>query len=257
MPGQGPAAILVTTSATFAMRAMSLAGSLIRLNFWLLGWPVSILLCLLAGRTRTTGLLWGMVAASLVYRVVTPKVGVGGTGPIYFFEVVPLLCVLTADGALRLARGFPRQMLSAGSLAALLLASTIVSVTLFLPSRLADLRRMGAAQNLVTDMIRERGIGHALVFHEGIVPWWMRQSWAYYPRINSPALDDDVLFVLLQRSAGLQENVEFWKRRYPDRGAWYFGYSEGGPMLVPLESVVRGVARQRPATPAGSVPVPR
>jgi hypothetical protein len=108
---------------------------------------------------------------------------------------------------------------------------------------------MGAAQNLVGDLIRDRGVGNALVFHESVVPGWTRLSWAYYPRINSPALDDDVLFVLLQRAHGLQENVEFWKRRYPARSAWYFGYFEGQPMLVPLESFVGGMAGA-PAPPS-------
>jgi hypothetical protein len=242
VPGRGPEAILITTSATFAMRAMSLVGSLIRLNFWLFGWPVSLLLCLLAARTRSTALLGGMVVASLAYRLLTPKVGVGGTGPIYFFEVVPLLCVLTASGALRIVRSAPRRGASVGSLAAFFLAATVVSVTLFLPSRLADLRRTGAAQAIVDDVIRDMGVGHALVFHESVVPWWTRLSWAYSPRINAPNLDDDVLFVLLQRDQGLQENIEFWKRRYPDRSAWYFGYFEGRPMLVPLERFVHGVA---------------
>jgi hypothetical protein len=252
VPGRGPEAILLTTSATFAMRAMSLVGSLVRLNFWLFGWPVSLLLCLLASRTRSTALLGGMVVASLAYRLLTPKVGVGGAGPLYFFEVVPLLCVITADGALRVVRTVPRPGVSLGSLAALLLAATIVSVTLFLPSRLADLRSMGAAQNVVDDLIRDRGVGQALVFHESVVPWWGRLSWAYYPRVNAPGLDDEVLFVLLQRDHGLQENVEFWKRRYPDRSAWYFGYFEGRPMLVPLESFVQGAAGAAARAPAGS-----
>jgi hypothetical protein len=252
VPGRGPEAILLTTSATFAMRAMSLVGSLVRLNFWLFGWPVSLLLCLLASRTRSTALLGGMVVASLAYRLLTPKVGVGGAGPLYFFEVVPLLCVITADGALRVVRTVPRPGVSLGSLAALLVAATIVSVTLFLPSRLADLRSMGAAQNVVDDLIRDRGVGQALVFHESVVPWWGRLSWAYYPRVNAPGLDDEVLFVLLQRDHGLQENVEFWKRRYPDRSAWYFGYFEGRPMLVPLESFVQGAAGAAARAPAGS-----
>ena len=251
VPGRGPEAILITTSATFAMRAMSLVGSLIRLNFWLFGWPVSLLLCLLAARTRSTALLGGMVVASLAYRLLTPKVGVGGAGPIYFFEVVPLLCVLTASGALRIVRPGLRPGVSVGSLAAFLLAATVVSVTLFLPSRVADLRRMGAAQGIVDDVIRDMGVGHALVFHESVVPWWTRLSWAYFPRINAPDLDDDVLFLLLQRDHGLQENVEFWKRRYPDRSAWYFGYFEGRPMLVPLEQFVHGAAGPAAPLPSG------
>jgi hypothetical protein len=72
-----------------------------------------------------------------------------------------------------------------------------------------------------------------------VVPWWTRLSWAYYPRCNSPDLDDDVLYVLLQRSSGLQENLAFWRRRYPSRSAWYFGYLSNGPSLLPLDEYVR------------------
>ena len=97
-PGAGPGGILMTTSATAGMRAMSLVGSLIRLNFWLLGWPLSLVLCLFAPRSRRAVLLWAMVAGALVYRLLTPKVGVGGAGPIYFFEVAVPLCVLAAAG---------------------------------------------------------------------------------------------------------------------------------------------------------------
>ena len=68
---------------------------------------------------------------------------------------------------------------------------------------------------------------------------------------------DDVLFVLLQRANGLEENVAFWKRRYPDRSAWYFGYFDGGPMLVPLERLVHGAAPGALVTPAGSRAVSR
>jgi hypothetical protein len=243
VPGSGPRAILATTSATFAMRVMSVVGSVVRLNFWLFGWPLSLPLCLAAGWSLRTALLWGMVAASIAYRVLTPKVGVGGAGPLYFFEITALLCVLAAHGALRLTRPAPdRRSVSSASMAALLVAATIVSASAFLPSRLADLRRMGTAQGLPEAMIRERGISRALVFHEGVVPWWTRLSWAYYPRCNSPDLDDDVLYVLLQRSSGLQQNIDFWKRRFPSRSAWYFAYVQGGPALVPLDEYVRASA---------------
>jgi hypothetical protein len=240
LPGQGPGSILALTHATFAMRAMSMVGSLIRLNFWLFGWPISLLLCLAAPWSRKAALLWGMVLVSVVYRLLTPKVGVGGAGPVYFFEITAPLCVLGADGALALTRGAAgRRWLSPASMAALLAALTLVSASMFLPSRLADLRSMGLAQNLPEALIRTRGLTRALVFHEGVVPWWTRLSWAYYPRCNSPALDDDVLYVLLQRSHGLQDNLEFWKRRYPSRTAWYFGYLQDGPALLPLEDYVR------------------
>lgn len=246
-PGRGAEAIFLTTLATPAVRAMSVVGTLIRLNFWLFGWPCSLIFVAFARPLRPTYLLWGLVAAEAAYRVITPKVGVGGAGPLYVFEVVPLLCVLSADGAARLARSGRGLLGSPAAVSALTIAGTVVSLTVFLPSRLADLGRMGAAQNEVERLLQRQEVASALVFHEGVVPWWTLRSWAYYPRVNAPALDDDVLFVLLQRRNGLGENVEFWKRRYPGRSAWYFGYVHGQPRLVPLEAFVESELR----TPSG------
>ena len=238
--GEGLGGLRDLVGGDLAHVAMSVFAALFRLDVWLFGWPVSLLLLAFARRTGPWALLWWMVAAELVYRLVAPKAGVGGTGPVYVFEAIPLLCVLAAEGAVQLARG-PRGLGSGagGPAAALLVAGTLVGVTLFLPGRLGDLGRMGQAQRALPDLIERRGLHRALVFHEGVVPPW---------RCNSPALDDDVLFVRFQRpAAGLEDNLEFWRRRYPQRSAWYFGWPPGGePFLVPLESFVRSEPRPAP-----------
>jgi hypothetical protein len=122
---------------------------------------------------------------------------------------------------------------------------------MFVPSRLADLRRMAGAQLLLPRMLAERGITNALVFHDGIVPPWTGLSWAYYPPCNPPTLHDDdgggdggVLYLRLwhQPAAG----YELWRRRFPRRSAWWFGYRDGRPALVDFESYVR----DPPAPPA-------
>jgi hypothetical protein len=233
-PEGGAAAILLLTVATPAMRAMSVIGSLIRWDIWLFGWPLSFLFCWAARFSGPGGLMWGLVGAEMAYRLVSPKVGVGGAGPVYLYEAVPVLCVLSADGALRLARGLRGWRLSPRTTAAVVLAGTIVSVSAFLPSRLMDLRRMGAAQNLVHALLRERGIHNALVFHQGVAPWWTRLSWAYYPPCNSPGLDDDVLFLMLPPDLPPAAALDFQRRRYPSRSAWFFGYADAGPFLRPL-----------------------
>jgi hypothetical protein len=85
---EGPGVAALTLGAP-GQRAMSLVGSAIRANFWLFGWPLSLGLCLFARGGRRVALLWGIVAAELCYRLISPKVGVGGTGPIYLYEAVP------------------------------------------------------------------------------------------------------------------------------------------------------------------------
>jgi hypothetical protein len=244
LEGGASGLLTIFRSHTVASTAMSVISSVVRLNVWLFGWPLSLVLCPWARRKGPWALVWAMVGAGVAYRLVAPKAGVGITGPQYLFEVVPLLCLLSADGARRLAERaytWGSWRLDAPRVASGLMAATAVSVTLFLPSRLADLGRAGRAQNVVERLVRQRGLSQALVLHDGVVPPSTALSWAYFPRCNSPRLDDDVLFVRVQHPGGdLRPNVEFWKRRYPTRSAWYFGWSPSGPFLTELEPFLAG-----------------
>jgi hypothetical protein len=108
---------------------------------------------------------------------------------------------------------------------------------MFLPVVLGNASRMAAAQLVLPRMVREAGLRHALVFQQFAVPPWLGLSWAYFPRVNSPRLDDDILYVhpLLGSRERAERNLEFWRRRYPDRSAWFFGYEGTVPRLVPLD----------------------
>ena len=172
-----------------AARAMSVAAALVRESFWLFGWPLSLVPCLFAGRVPRPWLSWGVLGAELAYRLAAPKAGVGGAGPLYLFEAVPVLCLLAALGIVRLGRGeaAPRVPALRTGLTPALLALTVVSLAMFVPPKLQDLRRMGAAQLEVGRHLRARGIAGAVVFHEGVVPPWTGLSWAYFPRHNAPA----------------------------------------------------------------------
>jgi len=228
-----------------ASASASVFAGVFRENVWLLGWPLSLLPCLFARRTRATALLWGVVGVALAYRVLVPKAGVSPTGPVYFSEAVPVQCLLAGDGLRRIAAGeigFGAMLDVRGArhrtaVAALVIAALVIGLTLFTTARVADLGQMAAGQEVVWRLVRERGIHHALVFHRGVVPPWTRLSWAYFPRCNSPALDDDVLFVrLLDGAASDDPNRRFWRERHGDRSAFVFEWRPGQPAsLVPLE----------------------
>lgn len=263
-PAEGGTGILRHLGGGFAIQAMGLAGHLLRQNLWLFGWPISLAFCAFARRTPRVYLLWAMIGAAWLYRLTAPKQGVGVTGPLYLFEVAPLLCLLTADGMVQLATS--RRLAGAGlvsgrRLAAVCVAGILVSLSMFLPVKLANLGRTAEAQRVLPTMIDEIGITNGLVFHNLAVPPRLGLSWAYFPRFNSPQMDDDVLFVMLQRdAAGLEKNLEFWKRRFPDRTAWYFGYFSWEPTLIPLEAYVhQESARADPSarrSPPGPIPGP-
>lgn len=254
--GEGAPGLLRAVGGDLASTALSVVGSILRLNVWLLGWPFSLAFCLVPFRDPRIRVLWGMVAAEGAYRLASPKVGIGGVGPLYLFEVVPILLLLSGAGLAWVARGGLRvsgPALGPSSLAAVVLAGVVTSAAMFVPSRLADLRRMAGAQLLLPRMLAERGVTNALVFHDGIVPPWTGLSWAYYPPCNPPELregegDDGILYLRLwnQPAAG----YELWHRRFPGRSAWWFGYRDGRPALVDFESYVRSPpARPGPVRP--------
>jgi len=225
-----------------SMWGLSLASAAVRLNFWLLGFPLSLIFCIFARCRPVTVLLWSMVGAEFGYRLLAPKAGVGTTGPIYLFEVAPLLCLLSADGVARLVAAREASagpILRTQTVAALLVSGAVMNATLFTPFKVADAERSGRAQQMVFREIEKRGIKNALIFHVGTVPYFTGLSWAYYPPPNAPSMDGNVLFAMYQAEGPAERNVEFWKRRFPDRQAYLFGWSGSrGPFLMPLEAYV-------------------
>ncbi|HSE95353.1 MAG TPA: hypothetical protein VLD61_05645, partial [Methylomirabilota bacterium] len=254
-PGGGTFGLF--TVSEFPTEAISLVAGVLRLNLWLLGWPVSLIFCVLAHRSRRTGLLWAMVAMALLYRLVSPKAGVASTGPQYLHEVVPLLALLTADGLGRLVTGgwLGRDGRAALRRAtALVLAGTVVGATMFLPVALRNLRRTAEAQLVLPRMVAARKLANAVVFHEYAVPPDFLTSWASFPRHNAPALDDDVLFVrFLPPPVPPEDHLRLWREHFPGRTAWYFGYPDGRPRLLPLEVYVRSRVLQAAAPTPGAL----
>ncbi len=253
-PGEGAASLGKSMAGDGVSRFMSLVSALLRLDVWLLGWPVSLLPLFLARRRSEAGLLWATVGAALAYRLMAPKAGVGAAGPLYLFEVVPLLCLLAADGLvhLRSSAWLPAGMRHSRVVAALVASGALVCLALFLPPKLGDLGRMGRAQGLLPQVLARQGVHNALVFHQGVAPPELGLTWAYFPPCNPPGLDPDVLYVRLAPSWAA--NMSFRDRRYPGRSAWFFGYVEGRPTLVPLEALVMGPPGRSPDALAAERP---
>jgi 4-amino-4-deoxy-L-arabinose transferase-like glycosyltransferase len=243
--GEGSGGLTVFVAGGLAPRAMSLVAGVLRLEEWAFGWPLAPLLALGALRVRGAGLLWGLISAAVAYRLLAPKAGVSPTGPVYLYEIVPILALLVAVGAVELAR----RLRAPSAVAATLVAGVVVCLTMFLPGRIADLYSMGLAQRTPFLLLARAGVHHGLVFQSATVPWWTRRSWAYYPRANSPRLDDDVLFLHVGGRDDLDRARELWRRRFPDRSAWWFEYVRDQPRLVPLDQAIA-------ESPTASAPAP-
>jgi hypothetical protein len=217
-----------------AVIVFSLLAALLRLLAWLTGWPFAVALGAAAPPVPGRGLLVAFVLAELAYRVVSPKAGVGLTGPVYMLEAVPFLCVLAAAGLLGLAGRIAGDA-SRGA-AVLVLAGLGVHASMFLPAQLPTLARSAAAHRVLPRLLAEKGVGRAVVFHNGAVPLLGGLSWAYYPPFNGPRLDDDLLYLRLADPSWLPAAHELWRQRYADRPAYWFTWDARGPRLVPFEA---------------------
>jgi hypothetical protein len=207
----------------------SLFGALLRENFWLFGVPCSLAPVLLCRPRHKTGLWFGLIAAELAYRLVSPKTVVSTTGPIYMTEIVPLLTLAAADGLVRLG-----QFLSAiadrwrVNAATLVAAGVVAALSMFWPVHLQTARRGAELRSLVFRALIESHADRALVFADALVYPASGVSWAYFPDNPSPRLDDDILFVRIPKLDPLHDMQLFWQRRFADRRAFVFTWAEGG-----------------------------
>jgi hypothetical protein len=222
-------------------------GALIRQNFWLFGWPVSLVFLPFAERSRRMLLLWALVAAEYAYRVIVPKTVVAATGPVYVHEIVPLLALISASGMSAVARRIEACGVKAARhhVAACVLAGIAVCALMFVPIHVRELHRSCATWRTVYRMLDRAGAENVLVFADAMVQIDKAESWAYYPPNPSPALDDGILFVRMPVGPdALPSAVGFWRRRFPDRSAWVFGFEQGQPVLRQLRVPAPGGANQ-------------
>jgi 4-amino-4-deoxy-L-arabinose transferase-like glycosyltransferase len=133
----------------------SVFGALLRLNFWLLGWPISFVLLLGATVRRNTGILWALLAAVWAYRFVVPKTVVATLGPVYVTEAIPILLLLCADGIFRLPHRISNIVQQpARSVAAVVIASVAIGLCCFLPIPIRDVGESANLRVSVVDHIR-------------------------------------------------------------------------------------------------------
>ncbi|MBI5068462.1 MAG: glycosyltransferase family 39 protein [Deltaproteobacteria bacterium] len=214
---------------------LSVFGNLWRENFWLFGWPASLLALLAARGGRGRWLLWSPVVAELIYRVLVPKTVVSSTGPTYFLEMVPVLALLAADGLVRLWTMARRLGEGAARGVALGAVSAAAAAWIFFwPVQVRALARGASARAQVWQQLPRQPGQRVLVFSDALVPSRSGLTWAYYPPNPSPDLSDEVLFVRWPRTADAEARArDFARRRFPDRAAWRWVTSPE-PRLVPV-----------------------
>lgn len=217
---------------------LSVFAALWRENFWLLGWPLSLLPVALARPSRGKLLLFGPLVAELAYRLAVPKTVVSTTGPVYVMEVVPILAVLAADGLARLrvlSSARWGKSVAAGRVSSAASASAVAALLMFLPVMAGTLARAGDVRQVLPKLLADNGIARAVIFCDTTVPRDSAATWAYYPPNPDPALTDPVIVLRWPRGAPPEVLAEFAARRFPDRPAYQF-LPGTEPRLVPLKA---------------------
>jgi hypothetical protein len=225
----------------------SVLGSLLRENFWLHGWPLSLLLLPFARFGRGGPLVWSLVLAELAYRVVVPKTVFATTGPIYLLEVVPLLCLASVAGARGVAQRWRRRGAAPERVGRWLVggavAGTLIGALLFMPTALGAVRGAVDARLGAYAAIERAGLGRALVFANALVHPASERTWAYYAPSPAPRLDDDLIFVRYLYGADDYARMHaLWREHFADRrAALYLLTPDGRPELreLPVDSELR------------------
>ena len=207
----------------------SLFGSLLRENFWLFGVTLGLIPVLFARPVRAAWGFWGMIAAELACRLISPKTVVSTTGPIYLTEIVPLLTLAAADGLWRMVTKWRLQLLP------LLAAGALVACSIFVPVQYATINRSVYVRGLIFEALRRSGAERALVFSDALVFPTSGISWAYFPDNPSPDLSDDILFARLPKRDVMHNLQSFWASHFSDRRAFlYLWSSKGEPLFREL-----------------------
>ncbi len=205
---------------TPVMALNNLAVSFIRLNAFLFGFPLSLMFAampfffkLTEGDKIAAGIIGSLSAAYLFYWAP----GVSDAGPVYYYEMLVPLVLLSARGVMMshawVSRRFP---VHAGFVPAFLAVSAVVALLTFVPERLIHVRRL-------TDQIREpyetieaAGLSHALVFVRSIPS----KGWVFGYRHPDPSLDENVILcAFADRTSNLAAVDAF-----PDRDHYVMWY---------------------------------
>ncbi|MFQ5519822.1 MAG: glycosyltransferase family 39 protein [Candidatus Methylomirabilia bacterium] len=223
-------------SAPFPLPQIHELGSTIaRLNFWLLGWPVSLAF-LPFFRRSAEGLTMLLAGAGVVlaYALIAgPSIDVAG--PVQYAELAAPLVMLSASGIdqiIERVRGQTGRAGVGGFTLGAVLGGILCAAIAFVPIHASSLRTMSAFVRAPYDLAEEPGLDNAVIFVQSLPAFYAPTgAWVHSHRNNSPDLTDRVLFV---RDLGPDKDEELI-RYLPDRAPYLLSMQGSELTLVPLK----------------------
>lgn len=206
-----------------------------RMNAFLFGFPLSLMFVFIVrfkSRLDFGELIaFSIIACFAVGYLLPWAPGVTDLGPIYYYECIIPLVLLSARGFLWLHdfassrfpthRSFPSNFL---------LLSVVICLLSFFPERLIHLNRLTRAIDAPYAVIQDHNVHNAVVF----TLTTRKEGWVFGYRNNAPNLDNDVVFCRLLDTESNSRVLDHFKGRDAYVYMWY-----GFPLKYDLRKVTR------------------
>lgn len=195
--------------------------NIIKTNIALFGFPYSLafLAFILVARPKLSQdkLLISVIAVFAVLYLFYHGMGVSDTGPVYCFELIGVLVILSSRAILRLNQIIREKWPTARNfLSTFLLLSFIFAALTYDLEKFVQVRTLTSAIREPYATVASTGLHRAIVFIQSLP----NKGFVYGYRNNSPDFDDDVLFCRLldpDKNAAVMD-------RFPERSYYVLRY---------------------------------
>lgn len=224
---------------TFGQGTLNSCLNLIHFNIWLLGWPLSLLLPLLAPFNVWTRLCLAALTLEAALYTTFYSPGLSVTGPTYLFDSGAFLVVLTAAAIVRAGAWYRSQPLAARAMSAqgaFVTAIVIVNLAMFLPMELRSISGTTEGTSMLPQTLDRENVHHAVVFVKNVQGPWKPEipykSFSYHPASNA-SFDEDVIIL---NTVSPEKDRDALHRYFADRKGYRYSVDDAWkPQLEVVE----------------------
>jgi hypothetical protein len=193
----------------------NLAISIVRMNGALFGFPLSLLfvfICFFAKKEFADRLLFGILGGIIFAYCFYYSPGVQDLGPIYYYEAIIPLFILSARGIFFLHKMvFNRFDRGKVFILHFLVTSCIVAFVTYIPERISHIARLTEQIRAPYEVVRSANIHHALI----MISSWSSKGQVFGYRNPSPVFDDDIVYCRYTDSISNCTVVNYFSDRTP------------------------------------------
>jgi hypothetical protein len=217
------------------MGIQNLLYNVARMNSFLFGFPLSLIFVFfvfLKGRLEQGDrIALAIIACFSIAYLFWWSAGVADLGPIYYYECIIPLILLSARGFLWLHDFVSSRFQTFSSFVPnFLLVSVVLSLLTFLPEKVVHLSRLTQAIDAPYALLREHNVHNAVVFSLNT----RQEGWVFGFRNNDPTFDNDIIVCRTLDSASNGHVIDFFKGRELYLILWH-----GTPLRYELRKLSR------------------